>query len=101
MQQQAKIALTSWKDIAAYLGKGIRTVQRWEDELGLPVRRPKQGLKSAVFAVPEEIDAWVKSIKFQDRDSLISSLRAEVQSLRHELALARSRISSLEVRKRL
>jgi hypothetical protein len=31
--------LSSWKDIAKYTGKGVRTVQRWERE-GLPVRRP-------------------------------------------------------------
>jgi hypothetical protein len=35
--------LTTWKEVAAYLGKGVRTVQRWEAELGLPVRRPKGG----------------------------------------------------------
>ena len=28
---------SSWKEIAAYLGKGVRTVQRWEAVLGLPV----------------------------------------------------------------
>ena len=32
--------LSSWKDIAKYMGKGVRTVQRWERHLGLPVRRP-------------------------------------------------------------
>ena len=32
--------LSSWKDIARYMGKGVRTVQRWERHLGLPVRRP-------------------------------------------------------------
>jgi excisionase family DNA binding protein len=31
--------LTSWKEVAAYLGKGVRTVQRWEKHDGLPVRR--------------------------------------------------------------
>jgi hypothetical protein len=28
--------LNSWKEIAAYLNRGIRTVQRWEAELGMP-----------------------------------------------------------------
>ena len=32
--------LASWKDIAQYVGKGIRTVQRWERELGLPGEEP-------------------------------------------------------------
>lgn len=33
--------LNSWKEVATYLGRGIRTVQRWERELGLPIRRPR------------------------------------------------------------
>src|SRR5512142_432845 len=53
--------LTSWKEIANYLGKGVRTVQRWENDAGLPVRRPQGGVKHVVFAVPEEIDEWVRS----------------------------------------
>jgi len=31
--------LTSWKEIAAYFGIGVRTVQRWERQFGLPVER--------------------------------------------------------------
>lgn len=53
-------ALTSWKEIAQHLGKGVRTVQRWERE-GLPVRRPKGGQKGRVLAFPEEIDKWVRA----------------------------------------
>ncbi|MFP5227602.1 MAG: hypothetical protein ACLGXA_08210 [Acidobacteriota bacterium] len=51
--------LTSWKDIATYMGKGVRTVQRWEQEAGLPVRRARSHDKKAVLAIPQEIDAWV------------------------------------------
>ena len=53
--------LNSWKEIARYLDRGIRTVQRWEGELGLPVRRPHGRGRSAVFAVKSEIDAWLLS----------------------------------------
>jgi predicted DNA-binding transcriptional regulator AlpA len=90
--------LSSWKEIAEYLGKGRRTAQRWENELGLPVRRTREGVKSAVLAVPEEIDAWVQSLKFQNNQqaALTRSLRNENLRLRHDLALARVRISSLE-----
>jgi hypothetical protein len=54
--------LTCWKDIANYLGKGVRTVQRWEQEFGLPVRGPK-GIahKSAVIAYARDLDAWLES----------------------------------------
>ena len=52
--------LSSWKDIAKYLGKGVRTVQRWERHLGLPVRRPVgASQKSAVVLYRCDVDAWL------------------------------------------
>jgi hypothetical protein len=91
--------LSGWKGIGRYLGKGVRTVQRWERELGLPVRRTKnQGLKSAVLALQTEIDAWVREQRFQeggigfhksDRIQLLRSLarlRSENRELRRQLA---------------
>ena len=51
--------LGSWKEIACYLGKGVRTVQRWERQLGLPVRRPNMAAKGVVCASPEELDQWL------------------------------------------
>jgi hypothetical protein len=52
--------LNSWKEIANYLGRGVRTVQRWERDLGLPVHRPKGKDRSAVLAFPEELNAWLQ-----------------------------------------
>ena len=50
--------LSCWKDIANYLHRDVRTVQRWERSRGLPVHRlPGQG-KNAVYALPTEIDSW-------------------------------------------
>jgi hypothetical protein len=51
--------LTCWKDIANYMGKGVRTVQRWEQDFGLPVRRLLASNKKAVLARPSDLDAWV------------------------------------------
>ena len=51
--------LTSWKEIAQYMGKGVRTVQRWEQDFGLPVRRPKGSDKKAVLARPSDLDSWL------------------------------------------
>jgi hypothetical protein len=51
--------LQSWKEIAAYVGRGVRTVQRWEHDLGLPVHRPQGKDHSAVLAFPEEISSWM------------------------------------------
>lgn len=50
--------LSSWKEIASFLGKGVRTVQRWEQKHGLPVRRP-QGHIRIVLAYPEELEHWM------------------------------------------
>jgi hypothetical protein len=55
-------ALTCWKDIARYFGKGVRTVQRWEQEFGLPVRRAPAGFRhSSVAADVDELNAWFQS----------------------------------------
>jgi hypothetical protein len=54
-------ALTSWKEVAFYMGKGVRTVQRWE-RFGLPIRRPSGiGHKSAIIAYTDELNAWAVS----------------------------------------
>ena len=50
--------LESWKEIAAYLGKTVRTTQRWEAE-GLPVRREVHGSRGYIFAYTSELDAWL------------------------------------------
>jgi Tol biopolymer transport system component len=50
--------LDSWKEIAAYLKRGVRTVQRWEHSSGLPVHRLDPDRQGAVFAYKPELDAW-------------------------------------------
>jgi hypothetical protein len=64
--QETAYVLTCWKDIAQYLGKGVRTVQRWERVLGFSVRRIKPGMKSVVLAIPAEIDAWIQAQQYPD-----------------------------------
>jgi hypothetical protein len=50
--------LNGWKEIAAHLGKGTRTAQRWEKEYGLPVHRVGREGGEIVFAFRDEIDRW-------------------------------------------
>jgi len=75
--------LESWGEIAAYLRREIRTVQRWEKTLGLPVHRLLVGKQSSVYAYPSELDKWYrerepKEIKEDDSgDYLASSHVAE------------------------
>ena len=51
--------LDSWKEIATYLKRGVRTVQRWEHTAGLPVHRLVPDRQGSVFAFKSELDAWL------------------------------------------
>jgi TolB-like protein/tetratricopeptide (TPR) repeat protein len=52
--------LESWGEIAAYLRREIRTVQRWERYQGLPVRRLQIGKLGSVYAYRSELDKWYR-----------------------------------------
>jgi TolB-like protein/Flp pilus assembly protein TadD len=58
VQDRTNERLDSWKEISAYLKKEVRTVQRWEKNSGLPVRRLAHGKQGTVFAYKSELDAW-------------------------------------------
>ncbi len=64
--------LSGWKDIGNYLRKGVRTVQRYERELALPVRRPSGKQRGSVLATKSDLDSWV----------LAAKLRAQVEKPR-------------------
>ena len=101
--------LSGWKEIAQYLRCGVRSAQRWE-AIGLPLKRPFSGRRSAVLADSDELDSWRRDSAFwkkKDWDILASvqrarELRAEVKAARE---LMRSRMSALrkelaEIRKK-
>ena len=54
----SRIALTSWKEIAAFFGREVRTVQRWEVLENLPVYRHLHHRKRSVYAYPKELEEW-------------------------------------------
>ncbi len=98
--------LSGWKEIASHLGKGVRTVQRYERELGLPVRHPAHKSRGSVIATRAEIDAWVSArplrdflpLRFQTAPSnqaMITSLRENIlvmQRLREETEALRTQL---------
>jgi TolB-like protein/thioredoxin-like negative regulator of GroEL len=53
--------LDSWKEIAAYARRSVRTVRRWEREEGLPVHRHVHRTLGNVYAFRSEIDDWRRS----------------------------------------
>src|SRR5579872_3222462 len=57
-EQRAGQRLDSWKEIAAYLRRDVRTVQRWERGEGLPVHRHLHDKQGTVYAYQSELDEW-------------------------------------------
>lgn len=61
--------LDSWKEIASFFRREVRTVQLWEKNEGLPVRRQYHKKLGSVYAYRHELDTWWKS-----RSTVCSSL---------------------------
>ena len=57
----ASDGLDSWKEIAAYLNRSVRTVTRWEREESLPVHRHLHSKSGSVYAFKAELDEWWKN----------------------------------------
>ena len=85
--------LSGWKEIARYLGKGVRTVQRYALEKGLPVRRVSGHKKSAVTARKSDLASWITSSATaqesfnKDTRGVLAYLRAEMAKGPHQRAL--------------
>jgi hypothetical protein len=60
---------SGWKEIANYLRRGVRTIQRYELEQGLPVHRPIRKSKGFVVATKAELDGWVTAGWMKSRPS--------------------------------
>ena len=66
--------LNGWKEIAGHLKKSVRTAQRWEAEIGLPVHRiPTPDGGQIVFADRREIDLW--------RHALAGAISADLDTI--------------------
>ena len=92
------------------MGKGVRTVQRWEQDFGLPVRRPCGSSKKAVLARPSDLDSWV-ALRCRPRGEwngalavpgsgelpLRSTLAAEIETSRELRAISQNVRSELRV----
>lgn len=50
--------LESWKEIAAFLRRDVRTVQRWEKNEALPVHRHLHDKLGSIYANKSELEAW-------------------------------------------
>lgn len=67
--------LDSWKSIAEFLGRDVRSVQRWERERGLPVHRVPGERGGGVFAYTDELNGWLHS-----RDTTVMLAEPDAES---------------------
>ncbi len=97
--------LSGWKDIADYVGKGVRTVQRYERELGLPIRRPAGKMTASVVATKAEIDAWIAASPlrggFQLAQASVDGAAVRMEFKRHLTELHRLRKETEQLREEL
>lgn len=62
--------IESWGEIANYLRRDIKTVQRWERKSGMPVHRLVAGRgRPSVYAYRSEIDEWLVGASLTDSGS--------------------------------
>lgn len=54
----AQGGMDSWKEIAAYFGRSVRCVQRWERFEAMPVHRHRHRRGASVYAYRFELDVW-------------------------------------------
>jgi hypothetical protein len=94
---------SGWKDVANYLGKSVRTVQRYERELGLPIRRPVANATITVIATKAELDAWISASPVRrsevtgNHSGMLKEFRPhmkELHLLRHETAQLRQAVNA-------
>lgn len=73
--------LNSWKEISVYLGRTVRTAQRWERRLNLPIHRPVDRVTRTVWAFPDELEVWLR--RFQRPDT-VSDTRVTPKTRPHQ-----------------
>ncbi len=93
--------LSSWKDEAAHLGKSVRTVQRWETELGLPIHRPNKRQQRIILAYPDELKQWVGAKLIAHKaDGDVSHQRLEKNTSQLAAQMRRLQVLSEALQKR-
>lgn len=92
----ASDVLSSWKEIAQYLGRGVRTVQRWERQNNLPICRPSRGA-GLVLAHKKDLDQWIATGRADTNDetnvdTTIAELKSQLEAARAEIAKLREQL---------
>ncbi len=82
--------LSSWKEIASYLKRTVRTVQRWERHEGLPIHRHKHRRANSVYAHRSELDNWwSREVPSSDARQICGRSERSVREVTHSRPLSR------------
>jgi hypothetical protein len=73
--------LNGWKEISRHIVRSVRTVQRWEVRLGMPVYWPAQKDGSAVVAFSDELDRWISRASRAREDAVLLNNEIVLQVL--------------------
>jgi hypothetical protein len=66
--------LSGWKEISRHIGRSVRTVQRWEPRLGMPVYGTTLKNRSAVVAFSDELDCWIsRASPAREEDAVLNN----------------------------
>src|SRR5579872_1657646 len=76
--------LESWKEIAAYLGREVRTVQGWEKTEGLPIHRHQHARQGSVYAFRSELDAWREGRKQSPEETVTSAVPVPAEPMHRQ-----------------
>jgi TolB-like protein len=87
--------LGSWKEIARYLHRDVRTVMRWEQMRAMPVHRLPGGPKAPVHALRSELDAWRSGRTDAELDARVEPVRAVRSATHVPVALAAIALSAI------
>ena len=83
--------------------RGVRTLQRWERELDLPVRRPHERRRSPVMAFKSELYHWLSQTRVSTLSSQIDepllqlpALERRLRQLEREMEIVRNKIEQIK-----
>src|SRR5271168_5223936 len=75
--------LNGWKQISCHIERSVRTAQRWEAQMGMPVHRPALRDSGVVVAFTDELDRWIcrTAPETLDKQAVLSAPEGEEQNL--------------------
>jgi hypothetical protein len=93
--------LNGWKEISNHIERGVRTAQRWEALLGMPVHRPALKDRSVVVAFSDELDRWISRLSDGESRDLLARVKNNVNRLAWQTTEVASQTKALQKQVRL